>query len=53
VTLFGLPPAGQTSSLTVPAWLSNIMIRTQAIVLGSNAANATYAASNALDVWME
>ncbi len=44
--------AGATTSLTVPTWVSNLMIRTQVVMLANHAANGLYAASNALDIWV-
>jgi hypothetical protein len=53
VVLIGATPAGATTSLQIPSWLGTIMIRTQAIMLATQAANGTYAASSALDVWVQ
>jgi hypothetical protein len=52
ITVLGATPGGTTSNLTLPAWVGNLMIRTQVVMLAPQAANGTYAASNALDVWV-
>lgn len=52
VTLIGVPTGGSRTSITIPNWLTGTMIRGQVVVLSaSNAANGTYATSNAHDVW--
>ncbi len=52
ILLIGATPAGATTTLAIPSWLGTMMIRTQAVMLSATAANGTYAASNALDVWL-
>jgi hypothetical protein len=52
ILLIGATPAGTTTTLSIPSWLNSMMIRTQAIMLSASAQNGTYAASNALDVWL-
>lgn len=53
ILLVGVHSGGTTASITIPSWLGPMMIRAQAFVLGAPAANGTYAASNALDVWIQ
>ncbi len=53
LSLIGLPAAGRTASITIPNWLTSIMIRSQVIMLTNAAANGTYAASKAHDVWVQ
>ncbi|MBL8726649.1 MAG: hypothetical protein JNK49_21590 [Planctomycetes bacterium] len=52
VTVIGPNNTGTTANLSIPTWLPPLMIRAQAVMLGAPAANGTYAASNALDVWL-
>ena len=53
ILLIGATPAGTTTNLVLPSWITTLMIRTQAIMLSTTAANGTYAASKALDVWVQ
>jgi len=52
VTLPGATAAGSTDSIAIPSWLPSMMIRAQAVMLTPSAANGTYAASDAIDVWL-
>ncbi|MCR9244356.1 MAG: cytochrome c family protein [bacterium] len=52
VVLIGATSTPTTGSITIPTWYSG-MIRAQAIMLSSTANNGIYAASAALDVWVE
>lgn len=53
ILLIGATPAGTTTNLVLPSWITTLMVRTQAIMLSTTAANGTYAASKALDVWVQ
>lgn len=53
VLLIGASTTPTTHTLTIPTWFTGLMIRTQAIMLSTTANNGIYAASDALDVWVE
>jgi hypothetical protein len=53
ILLVGATPAGTTTTIVMPSWVPTVMVRAQAAMLSPNAANGTYAASNALDVWVQ
>ncbi|MFO1076466.1 MAG: hypothetical protein U1E73_01930 [Planctomycetota bacterium] len=53
ILLVGVTPLGVSSSITIPSWLGPMMIRAQAFAIGAPAANGVYAASDALDVWIQ
>ncbi|MCA8951325.1 MAG: hypothetical protein KDE27_17590 [Planctomycetes bacterium] len=53
VLLVGATSTPTPSSITIPSWFTGMMIRAQAVMLAPTAANGLYAASDALDVWVE
>lgn len=53
IALIGATSTGATTTVAIPGWVPTISIRAQAVMLSTTAANGMYAASKALDVWVQ